>query len=232
MSTAAAWESNAEDWIRWTDPANERDGFAPTTWPGLRELLPEPSGVSLDIGCGEGRGARELTAQGHQVIGVDSSPTLVRAARERGTMATLVADAAALPIASGSVSLAFASMSLLDIDHLDPAIAEIDRVLVADGVLVAAIVHPSVSMFDPVRMRQGDLRLSAPYLQHRRSVDRVERGDLAMTFESIHRPLSAYFEPLLSRGFAITGFRESGDGPMPWMLAFRAERRLAAAEAH
>jgi hypothetical protein len=116
-------------------------------------------------------------------------------------------------------------MSLLDIEDLEPAIGEIDRVLAPSGALVAAIVHPSVSMFDPARMREGDLRLIAPYIQHRRSVDRIERGDLTMTFESLHRPLSAYFEPLLSRGFAITGFLESGDGPMPWMLAFRAERR-------
>jgi hypothetical protein len=118
-------------------------------------------------------------------------------------------------------------MSLLDIEDLDSATAEIDRVLAPHGVLVAAIVHPSVSMYDPERMRQGDLRLVAPYLQHRRSRDRVQRGENAMTFESMHRPLSAYFEPLLSRGFAISGFRESGDGPMPWMLAFRAERRLS-----
>jgi SAM-dependent methyltransferase len=224
MDTAAAWESNAEDWIQWTDPANQRDGFAPTTWPGLRELLPDPTGLTLDIGCGEGRGARELTALGHRVLGIDRSPTLVRAAQERGTTA-VVSDAARLPIASGSISLAFASMSLLDIEDLESSVAEIDRVLSPAGVLVAAIVHPSVSMFDPARMREGDLHLVAPYLENRRHVDRVKRGDLAMTFESLHRPLSAYFEPLLSRDFAITGFREAGQGPMPWMLAFRAERR-------
>ncbi|HVY09798.1 MAG TPA: class I SAM-dependent methyltransferase [Mycobacteriales bacterium] len=224
MDTAAAWESNAEDWIKWTDPANERDGFAPTTWPGLRDLLPAPAGVTLDIGCGEGRGARQLTALGYRVVGVDRSPSLVRAARERGSTAVL-ADAARLPVASGAVALAFASMSLLDIEDLDSAVSEIDRVLSPTGVLVAAIVHPAVSMFDPARMRTGDLQLVAPYLEARRSVDRIERGDLAMTFESLHRPLSAYFEPLLSRGFAITGFREDGQGPVPWMLAFRAERR-------
>jgi SAM-dependent methyltransferase len=228
MNTAAAWEANAEDWLRWTDPANERDGFAPTTWPALRDLLPAPMGITLDIGCGEGRGARELAALGHQVVAVDRSPTLVRAARARGTESVLLADAAKLPIRSRSIALAFASMSLLDIDDLESAIAEVDRVLAPASALVAAIVHPSVSMFDPSQMREGSLQLIAPYLHHRRSVDRVERGNLAMTFESLHRPLSAYFEPLMSRGFAVTGFVEAGDGPMPWMLAFRAERHATA----
>lgn len=116
-------------------------------------------------------------------------------------------------------------MSLLDIGDLDGAFAEIDRVLRPNGKVVASLVHPSVSMFDPTRMREGDLQMPAPYRTHRIVVDRLERDGLAMTFNSIHRPLTDYLGPLFERGFAITGLTEAGDGPMPWCLAFRAERR-------
>jgi hypothetical protein len=149
---------------------------------------------------------------------------LARAAAGRGTT-VVVADAAHLPIASHSVDLAFACMSLLDIDDVDATLGEIDRVLRSDGQIVASLVHPSVSMFDPGQMREGQLHMPAPYLTQRNFTDRVERDGLTMTFHSIHRPLTDYVGPLLARGFALTGFAEAGDGPMPWCLAFRAERR-------
>ena len=115
-------------------------------------------------------------------------------------------------------------MSLLDIEGLDSAVSEIDRVLAPTGVVVAAIVHPSASMFDPARMRDGDLQLPAPYLAQRIVSDRVERDGSTMTFISHHRPLTDYLRPLFAKGLAVTGLIEAGDGPMPWCLAFRAER--------
>jgi SAM-dependent methyltransferase len=224
VDNAAAWETQADAWIAWTDPANTRDGFWSTTWPTMKELLPAPEGLTLDIGCGEGRGARELASLGYRVIGIDRSPTLAQAASARG-LATAIGDASCLPIASGSIALAFACMSLLDIDDLSSAVAEIERILRPTGQVVASLVHPSVSMFDPARMREGDLRMPAPYRTHRTVVDRIERDGLAMTFNSIHRPLTDYLGPFLASGFAITGLAEAGDGPVPWCLAFRAERR-------
>jgi 2-polyprenyl-3-methyl-5-hydroxy-6-metoxy-1,4-benzoquinol methylase len=76
-----AWEKNASDWIAWArEPGHDsywqfhRDLFL--------ELVPSPQGRTLDIGCGEGRLARDLAALGHAVAGVDSSPTMLAAARE------------------------------------------------------------------------------------------------------------------------------------------------------
>src|SRR5437868_9016433 len=39
------------------------------------ELLPEPGGLTLDVGCVEGRLDRDLVARGHQVVVIDGSPT-------------------------------------------------------------------------------------------------------------------------------------------------------------
>ena len=47
---------------------------------------------------------------------------------------------------------------------------------------------------------------------------------LAMTFSSVHRPLSAYAAALTGQGLALTALTEHGDGMIPWLLAMRAEK--------
>jgi SAM-dependent methyltransferase len=222
VDTAAAWEAYAAQWLTWTDPAHE-EGFWTVTWPTLREMLPPAKGITLDLGCGEGRGARELSSLGHRVLGIERAPTLASAAAERGTP-VVVGDAARLPVRDGGVALIFASMSLLDIDDLDGAVDEIVRVLAADGSVVAAIVHPMISAFDTSVRREGRLELPAPYLTHRHYQDRILDDGREMTFTSVHRPVRDYLRPLLARGFVITDVREEGNGPIPWFLAFRADR--------
>jgi SAM-dependent methyltransferase len=222
VETAAAWEAHAAQWLAWTDPKHE-EGFWTVTWPTLREMLPPATGVTLDLGCGEGRGARELIRLGHRVLGIERAPTLAAAAAARGTP-VVVGDATRLPVRDGGVALLFASMSLLDIDDLDGAVDEIVRVLAADGSLVAAIVHPMISAFDTSVRRAGRLEQPAPYLTHRQYQDHIIDDGREMTFTSVHRPLRDYVQPLLARGFVITDLREEGGGPIPWFLAFRADR--------
>ena len=45
-------------------------------------LLPLPGRQTLDVGCCEGRLTRDLMALGHRVVAIDSSPSMVEAARE------------------------------------------------------------------------------------------------------------------------------------------------------
>ncbi len=199
MSLADAWEDNARDWMAWAR-APGHDGFWDGTWPALVEIMPEPGGLVLDLGCGEGRAARLLRAGGWQVIGVERSPTLARAAATGSPpVPVTLADAAALPFADGTIGLVVACMSLMDVDGFDGA-------------------HDS-----PVPGRE--LRLSRPYLQARRYEDHFERDGLAMTFVSMHRPLGAYTAAIFGRGLVITDLREHGDGDIPWLLAIRAEKR-------
>ena len=54
-----------------------------------------PAILTIDLGCGEGRLTRHLKSSGHQVIGIDASPSLVAAARASDpSMSILRADAA------------------------------------------------------------------------------------------------------------------------------------------
>ena len=179
----------------------------------------------IDLGCGEGRGSRELRALGHRVVGADHSPTLTRAAvASCPAIPVIRADAAALPFAARSADLVVACMSLLDFDDFAGAVGEIGRVLRPGGELCLAVVHPFISAQDEDTMHVPSFRFSQPYLQSRRYADRIERDGLSMTFSSMHRPLSAYTTALFGQGLAITALSEGGDGLIPWLLAVRAEK--------
>jgi hypothetical protein len=73
-------------------------------------------------------------------------------------------------------------------------------------------------------MHTDDFRVSEAYLGQRRYTDRVERDGLAMTFTSMHRPLSVYTWALFANGMAITALTEGGDGTVPWLLALGADK--------
>ena len=137
----------------------------------------------------------------------------------------LIGDAAALPIADESADLVLACMSLLDMDDFDGAVREIGRVLRPGGRLCLAVVHPFASAQDVGTMHTGVFRVSEPYLEQRRYTDSVERDGLAMTFTSMHRPLSVYTSALFANGLAITALTEGGGGDRP--VAARARRRQA-----
>lgn len=236
---SVSWEAEARRWIQWArTPGHDsywrfhRDQF-------LR-LVPPPGRQTLDIGCGEGRLARDLRKLGHRVVGIDSSPSLVAAARESDlSMDVRLADAAALPFDDACADLAVAFMSLQDIDGMPAAIREAARVLEPGGRLCLAIVHPinSAGSFEEATadahfVIKGDYLHAFPY------ADAVERDGLTMTFNSQHRPLEAYFMALENAGFLVEVLREpsvpeqaivSGTGRrwqrIPLFLHLRALRR-------
>lgn len=136
----------------------------------------------------------------------------------------LLADAAAMPFADRSAELVVACMSLMDIDDLDGAVREIGRVLRPEGRLCLAVVHPFWSVQDEDTMDAISFGFSRPYLEPREYVDRVGSDGLAMTFTSMHRPLSSYASALSANGMVISALAESGASIIPWLLAIRAER--------
>jgi SAM-dependent methyltransferase len=211
-SLREAWEAEAEHWVAWSR-APGHDSY----WQFHRDrflgILPPPAGLTVDVGCGEGRLPRDLSQRGYRVIGCDASETLIRYAREADPGGDYrVSDAASLPFATGSADLVTAFMSLHDMDDMEAAIREAARVLVSGGRLCAAIVHPinSAGRFSS-RTRDAPFAISDSYIEVRRYSDAVERDGLEMTFSSIHRPLQAYFDAFRVAGFLLEQLSELTD---------------------
>jgi ubiquinone/menaquinone biosynthesis C-methylase UbiE len=110
-------------------------------------ILPEPGALAVDVGCGEGRVARELRERGHTVVGIEGSEALAAAAREADPdFEVHAASAAAMPLDDGAADLAVASMSLLNMDDLDGVVREVTRILRPGGRFVFSTVHPARSL--------------------------------------------------------------------------------------
>ncbi|HLX10529.1 MAG TPA: class I SAM-dependent methyltransferase [Thermoanaerobaculia bacterium] len=68
-------------------------GFATAAAPGLLRLLRRAGirgGLVVDLGCGSGIWARDLTAAGYRVLGVDISPAMLALAHRRAPAARFV----------------------------------------------------------------------------------------------------------------------------------------------
>ena len=78
---AVTWEAEARNWIAWAR-APRHDAYWEYS-PRFFELVPAAGRATLEIGCGEGRVARDLAARGHRVTGVDASADAARG-RPRG----------------------------------------------------------------------------------------------------------------------------------------------------
>jgi SAM-dependent methyltransferase len=204
------WESEAGNWAQFARTPGHDHSHKELNLPTLLGLLPPPGSLTLDVGCGEGRLGRVLRSQGHRVVGIDAAPTLVRlAATHEDPQSALVADAAWLPFHDGVFDLAVAYMTLHDIDRMPQAVAEIARALKRGGRLCLAIVHPlnSAGSFDS-REATAPFVITGSYLEPSAVTSVVDRGGIAMTFHSEHRPLEAYGRALEAAGLLIEAIRE------------------------
>ncbi|MEE9606471.1 MAG: class I SAM-dependent methyltransferase [Myxococcota bacterium] len=94
-------------------------------------LDPQPGERLLDLGCGDGALTRELMARGCRVLGIDSSPEQVAAARRQGLDAR-VGDAAELAF-DGEFDAVFSNAALHWVRRADEAIAGVHAALVPGG---------------------------------------------------------------------------------------------------
>ena len=204
----SSWEKEAQEWIRWAREPQMDHTFWNLNLPTLLELLPAPGRLTVDLGCGEGRVARELKRAGHDVVGVEGSQTLARAAREADPDFEVIhGDAAKIPLAGGAADLVIASMSLLNMDDMEQAVAEVARVLEPGGRFVFSTVHPTNS-----NKPLGDDPQAGNYFATYRYAEDREREGLRMTFHDTHRPLQAYTEALEHAGLLIEALREPVPG--------------------
>jgi SAM-dependent methyltransferase len=212
MSFNADWEREAANWLAWArTPGHDvywhyRSAFF--------ELVPPAGSATLEIGCGEGRVARDLAARGHRVTGVDAAPTLLEAAAEAHPEGRyLLADASELPFEDASFDLVVAYNSLMDVQDMPGAVREAARVLRPRGHLCVCVTHP---LADAGRFAAEEddapFVIAGSYLESRRFEGRFERDGLEMTFRGWSYPLETYSRALEAADLHIEALREP---PMP-----------------
>ncbi|WP_111414238.1 methyltransferase domain-containing protein [Billgrantia lactosivorans] len=128
---------------RYARLAQAQQQMGEALWP----LLPERAERVLDLGCGPGHWCRRLAAHfgtDCHVVGLDLAAGMLDTARRDAPsgIAWLRADAAALPLASGQLDLAFSNLAIQWCPNLDAVMAELHRVLRPGGRAVINTLGP------------------------------------------------------------------------------------------
>ncbi len=216
-SADRAWEHEAKNWVRWArTPGNDVfPEFAPAF---IEEILPAAPGPTLEIGCGEGRVARELVARGHRVVALDPSPTLVRAAADADAASAYVSgDGTRLPFVDGAFGTVVAYNSLqamADVADMARTVREAGRVVRPGGYFCACVAHPMTDMALVDAASGGDG--APPYFERRRVDTTVRKDGLTMRFHGWTYTLEDYVNALAEAGFMIERVHEPqprGAGP-------------------
>jgi SAM-dependent methyltransferase len=211
MRMRQGWDSEADNWTKIARTPGFDYAYETINLPTLLAFVPAAGRMTLDLGCGEGRISRVLRQLGHQVIGVDASPTMVGyAVSHPDGVPAVTGDGAALPFGDGMFDLVVAHLCLQDFDELPQAVAEASRVLMPGGRLYLAITHPisTAGSFQGRREPDAPFVIAGSYLDPRPTQDQFARDDVPMIFYSEHRPLESYTRALESAGLLIEALRE------------------------
>jgi SAM-dependent methyltransferase len=115
--------------------------------PACLALLGDVAGRTvLDVACGPGYYAEELTSRGARVIGLDLSPRMVELSRQRVPTGEFRLHNVADPLdwlPDASVDLVLFALAIDYVDDRVPVLRELRRVLRADGALVFSRQHPT-----------------------------------------------------------------------------------------
>jgi len=189
------------------------DGAA--EWPSLRAMLPDLDGRAVvDLGCGFGwfcRWARQHGAA--SVLGLDvSEKMLARAKAETADPAIsyAIADLEDFDLPPVSFGLAYSSLALHYVEHLDHLLATVRRALLPGGDFVFSVEHPIYTApAAPGWVLSEEGRKTWPVdsylIEGPRTTDWLAKGVIKQ-----HRTIGHYLGALLRNGFAITHVEEWG----------------------
>lgn len=195
-----SWNINAD---AWTDAVREGriESRRLVTNAALIEVIAAGQpGRLLDVGCGEGWLARELSPRGFEVVGVDASEPLIDAARQLGggTFHVMSYDelAAGSTALEGSFDYVVCNFSLLS-EGLGSVLRSLSTQLAQGGSLVVQTVHPFTAAAE------------GPYENGWREEDFSRLGvPFPAAMPWFYRTMGSWIRELLEAGLELTDCRE------------------------
>lgn len=199
----------------------------------------------LDIGCGAGRIARQLAAEGAVVTGIDQSQAFLERARERareaaGEMTFMHVNAgdrdALLALGRRCFDAAVCTFALMDMPEIEPLAAALPELLVPGGRFVFTVAHPAFNSGDARMMAEAELG-DAPTFSIRITDYLTPRADEAIGVHGqpleqwvFHRPLDLLLNTFFDQGFALDRLAErpvaAGPSPSQRPLSWRRYDRI------
>ncbi|MDB5507371.1 MAG: methyltransferase [Devosia sp.] len=203
------WEESAEAWISTIGVEGDFARRFVLDRPMLDRARLSEAKTVLDVGCGEGRFCRLLSAWGLITTGIDPAESLIRKARQLHPEGEYCAvGAELLPFEDQSFDLVVAYMSLIDIPDLAKAIGEMTRVLRSGGHLLIANLNSFYSASNPTGWREAEDGTNSFLIDHylEERSDWIGWGELRV--QNWHRPLGTYMALLLGNNLQLRYFDE------------------------
>lgn len=207
------WDASADAWIR--DMGSDGDFGRQYVMdrPMLDRARAEPVETALDVGCGEGRFCRMLKERGIHAVGLDPTKALLDEAARRDPDGTYtLASAGSMPFPSDHFDLTIAYLSLIDIEDIRPAVAEMTRVTKPGGRLLVA----NLNSFNTAGAELGWIKSITGAPRYFAIDNYMEERGVWCEWRGIrivnhHRPLSTYMKLFLGHGLQLLAF----DEPLP-----------------
>lgn len=220
MAPTAAYDEIA-DWYEHEFLARTAPGDPLGIARALGDLLGRDHGTCLEIGCGTGAHAAQVSELGWTPVGIDLSGAMLRHAR--GRLPIAMADAARLPVAGQSLAAVIAVMVHTDMPAYPAVLREAARVLRPGGVFVHIGVHPCFCGGFADRGDPAAVVIRAGYTDgHWTKASWTDQGVRDKVGAS-HFPLPTLLHAFLDAGLVLERFAEGG-GPVPVVLAIRARK--------
>lgn len=211
MGTVAAYDAYA-DWYEQYISGSAAE-YTHRADASLADLLGAGRGICLDLCCGSGARAWLLRELGWTPAGIDISRGLLRYAALR--MPVVLGDAAALPLAAGSVPAVVCVLAHTDMPDYAAALREAGRVLEPGGHFVHLGVHPCFTGAFADRSDPARIVLNESYADCSRSFDAWSPAGVRARVGAWHLPLADLLNGLLDAGLRPVRAVEAGATGIP-----------------
>lgn len=182
----------------------------------------------LDAGCGNGYLFKKLEKYADRIVGVDSSKELLKFAKQKINLPkkTVVRHANLLEKLSqetASFDAVIANMVLQYLPRLTTCVAEANRVLKPQGMLIVIVDHPAHQLFTRAQELLG--KKNEKFLTSESYFKMQKRTKLSLwdkaVLEYYHRPISEYLNPFTLNFHLEQVVENSEDGEMPRILGLK-----------